>query len=75
MQIASYLGITVVHVNRVLRYLREERIVQLENHCVTILDLDRLRKLAQQEVVENSLFPIVARPLSGTGLSSSEAAD
>jgi len=75
MQFASYLGITVVHVNRVLRYLREERIVQLEKHCVTILDLDRLRKLAQQEVMENTQFPIIAPPLSGTGLSRSEAAD
>jgi CRP-like cAMP-binding protein len=75
MQIGSYLGLTVVHVNRVLRCLREERIVQLEKHCVTILDLDRLRVLAQREVVENAVFPIVAGPLSGTGLSSREAAD
>jgi hypothetical protein len=37
----------VVHVNRVLRSLRDERIVNLERHCVTILDLDRLTSLAQ----------------------------
>jgi CRP-like cAMP-binding protein len=46
-QIGSYLGLTVVHVNRVLRILRDERIVQLEKHCVTILDLERLMSLAQ----------------------------
>ena len=46
-QIGDYLGLTVVHVNRVLRSLRDERIVNLERHCVTILDLDRLTSLAQ----------------------------
>jgi CRP/FNR family transcriptional regulator, anaerobic regulatory protein len=47
MQIANYLGLTVVHINRVLRSLRDERIVDLEKHCVTILDLERLMNLAQ----------------------------
>ena len=37
--IGSYLGLTVAHVNRVLRSSREERIVNLEKHCVTILNL------------------------------------
>jgi CRP/FNR family transcriptional regulator len=45
-QIGDYLGLTVVHVNRVLRELRDVRIVNLEKHCVTILDLERLRTLA-----------------------------
>jgi CRP/FNR family transcriptional regulator, anaerobic regulatory protein len=58
-QIGQYLGLTVVHINRVLRSLREERIVNFEKHCVTILDLDRLTKLAQNgEVVS---------PVSGVG--------
>jgi hypothetical protein len=35
-QIGADLGFTVVHVNRVLRSLRDERIVNLEKHCVTI---------------------------------------
>jgi DNA-binding transcriptional regulator LsrR (DeoR family) len=48
-QIGGYLGLTVVHVNRVLRSLRDERIVNVERHCVTILDLDRLTSLAQNE--------------------------
>jgi CRP/FNR family transcriptional regulator, anaerobic regulatory protein len=46
-QIGGYLGLTVVHVNRVLRSLRDERIVNVDRHCVTILDLDRLTSLAQ----------------------------
>lgn len=47
-QIGAYLGLTVAHVNRVLRSLRDERIVHLEKHCVTIFDLDRLAILAQE---------------------------
>jgi CRP-like cAMP-binding protein len=54
-QIGSYVGLTVVHVNRVLRWLRDERIVQLEKHCVTILDFNQLKSLAQQEWFENSI--------------------
>jgi CRP/FNR family transcriptional regulator len=47
-QIAAYLGLTVPHVNRVLRSLRDEQIVSLERHCMTILDLNRLNVLAQK---------------------------
>jgi CRP/FNR family transcriptional regulator, anaerobic regulatory protein len=46
-QIGAHLGLTVAHVNRVLRSLRDEQIVNLEKYCVTILDLERLTKLAQ----------------------------
>ena len=46
-QIGQYLGLTVVHINRVLRSLRADRIVSLEKHWVTILDLERLTNLAQ----------------------------
>jgi CRP/FNR family transcriptional regulator, anaerobic regulatory protein len=45
-QIGQYLGLTMVHINRVLRSLREARIVSLEKHCVTILDVERLTRLA-----------------------------
>ena|SRR5689334_22482293 len=48
--IAAYLGLTVAHVNRVLRSLRDEQIVSLERHCMTILDLNRLNTLAQKGV-------------------------
>jgi len=53
LQIGSYLGLTVVHVNRVLRSLRDERIAQMERNCLTILDLERLKSLAQQGSPEN----------------------
>ena len=58
-QIANYLGLSVVCVNRVLRSLSDERIFQLEKQCATILDLDRLTSLAQNEITEC--------PTSGTG--------
>jgi DNA-binding transcriptional regulator LsrR (DeoR family) len=45
--IGSYLGLTVAHVNRMLRSLRDVQIVNLEKHCVTILNLERLMSLAQ----------------------------
>jgi CRP/FNR family transcriptional regulator, anaerobic regulatory protein len=46
-QIGAYLGLTVAHVNRVLRSLRDDRIVNLEKHCVTILNLEQLTRLAR----------------------------
>ena len=45
LQIGQYLGLTVVHINRVLRSLRADRIVSLEKHWVTILDLEQLTNL------------------------------
>jgi len=47
-QIGSYIGLTEVHVNRMLRSLRKERIVQMDKHCVTILNREGLRNLAQR---------------------------
>ena len=46
--IGQYLGLTVVHVNRVLRSLRSDRIALLEKNSVTILGLERLRQLARE---------------------------
>jgi CRP/FNR family transcriptional regulator len=45
-QIGDHLGLTLVHVNRVLRSLREQKIVSIDRHVVTIRDLDWLRQLA-----------------------------
>jgi CRP-like cAMP-binding protein len=53
-QMAHYLGLTVVHINRVLRSLREARIVNLEKHCVTILDIERLTRLAENGGIVSS---------------------
>ena len=68
-QMGSYLGLTVVHINRVLKSLRNDQIAQMEKHCVSILDLDRLRALAQCEAV-----PVFKPHLSETALTNSEAA-
>jgi CRP/FNR family transcriptional regulator len=53
-QIGAYLGLTGVHVNRVMRALRDERIVELEKHCVTILDFERLTRLTLNGATANS---------------------
>jgi CRP-like cAMP-binding protein len=45
-QIADYLGITVVHVNRSLRLLREEKIAAVDRHDVIIRSMARLRQFA-----------------------------
>jgi CRP/FNR family transcriptional regulator len=68
-QIGHYLGVTVVHLNRVFGSLRAERIVSLEKHCVTILDLGRLRSLAQYGAMANSSRSASGKsPLPGLGL-------
>jgi CRP/FNR family transcriptional regulator len=72
-QIGNYLGLTDVHVNRVLRSLRDKRIVRVEKHCVTILDLEGLTRLAQHETTTNSMRDIGARDTGERG--TSEAAD
>jgi DNA-binding transcriptional regulator LsrR (DeoR family) len=62
-QIGQYLGLTVVHVNRVLQSLRAERILDLERHCVTILDLHRLTSLTQSGGTGCSKTGVSDRPL------------
>jgi CRP-like cAMP-binding protein len=46
-QMADHLGLTLVHVNRTLRRLREEKIVLVDRQVVIIQDIDRLRELTQ----------------------------
>ena len=43
--IGDAVGLTAVHVNRTLRALREDRLVEIGNKCVTILDFDALSLL------------------------------
>ncbi|NJL08470.1 MAG: Crp/Fnr family transcriptional regulator [Methylacidiphilales bacterium] len=45
-QLANALGLTTVHLNRVLRSFRQDRILTLENHILTILDMGALREVA-----------------------------
>jgi len=75
LQIGSYLGLTVVHVNRVLRSLRDERIAQMERNCLTILDLGRLKSLAQQGSPQNSAPHVDERSPIEIAFSNGEAAD
>jgi CRP-like cAMP-binding protein len=49
-QIANLLGMSVVHVNRVLDTLREEQAIRIEKHRVIILDLSTLADLAKVDV-------------------------
>ncbi len=43
--IGDAVGLTTVHVNRTLRALREDRLIEINNRCVTILDFDALSLL------------------------------
>jgi CRP-like cAMP-binding protein len=58
-QIADHLGLTLVHVNRTLRKLREAKVVLVDRQVVIIMDLDRLRSVAQGlPQAANSFEPI-----------------
>ena len=46
-QIADHLGLTLVHVNRILRRLREEGIAAIDRQLVVIERFDVLRELAR----------------------------
>lgn len=46
-QIADHIGMTLVHVNRTLRRLRDEHILVMERGVAIILNLDRMRELAR----------------------------
>jgi CRP-like cAMP-binding protein len=63
-QIADYLGLTVVHVNRTLRLLREEKIVVVDRHIVMIRDMPRLLRLAGCDPSNATLFRNSTAPSS-----------
>ena len=46
-QIGDYLGLTLVHVNRTLRALREQGLLSITRQMVSIPDPNRLRALVQ----------------------------
>jgi CRP/FNR family transcriptional regulator len=73
-QIGNYLGLTVVHINRTLRSLRDEQIVNLEKNCVTILDLERLTVLTQSRRRASSPARGGKHSLTEIALSADEAA-
>lgn len=58
--IADALGLTTVHVNRTLRELREDKLIALDGHSVTILDFGAMSLLSD---FENSYLADAARML------------
>jgi CRP-like cAMP-binding protein len=46
-ELADTLGLTPVHVNRVLQDLRRKGLVTLKSHVLTLLDIDQLQKIAE----------------------------
>jgi CRP/FNR family transcriptional regulator, anaerobic regulatory protein len=68
-QIADHLGLTLVHVNRTLRRMREERLVLVDRQVVIIMDLDGLRELVrglpQPAVIPEAAMPADGPPLGG----------
>jgi CRP-like cAMP-binding protein len=46
-QIAEAVGMTAIHVNRVLRKLREEAIFNFRDRVLTVIDPEKMRKLAE----------------------------
>lgn len=46
-KIADVLGLSIPHVNRMLRQMREERLLELRGQCVRILDRKSLAELAE----------------------------
>jgi len=73
-QIADHLGLTMVHVSRTLRRLREERLVLVDRHAVIITNLAGLRRVAsggEESTAERGCAPRVSdkrrsRVLKGT---------
>lgn len=55
--LADALGLSIPHVNRVLRRLREDHLVVIEDQRVTVRDLDALSELADFEPGYLSRFP------------------
>jgi len=45
-ELADATGLTTVHINRTLRQLREEGLIELNRREMTVLDAERLRQVA-----------------------------
>jgi CRP-like cAMP-binding protein len=50
-ELGDYLGMTAIHVNRVLRRLREQRIAVIEKQLVIIMNHEALARLARGDAV------------------------
>lgn len=45
-ELGDTMGLTGVHINRMIKRMREEGLIELRNKCLHILDIDRLRAIA-----------------------------
>jgi len=61
-QIGDHLGMTIVHVNRVLRRLRENGVLVLQRQTVIIQDMAKLRMLVSCTIKEHPLTAISTIP-------------
>jgi CRP/FNR family transcriptional regulator len=66
--VSDHLGLTVVHVNRVLRRLRESNLASLSN-CKAVIDVEGLSKLAAcfQSTAVERIFPWIPDERSAYG--------
>jgi len=53
--IGDALGLTTVHVNRTLRSLRSDGLIDIRSRCVTILDFDALSQLCDFDETARAL--------------------
>jgi DNA-binding transcriptional regulator LsrR (DeoR family) len=82
--IADALGLSVPHVNRTLRQLRDDELVSIEEHIVIIKDVEALSALADFDnsylgqfrspglVAETSLMPATVRNMESMPQSTRE---
>ena len=63
--IADALGLSIQHVNRTLRQLREEGFLAIEGHAVQIRNVDGLAALAEFDRAYLSRFRIAELPGEG----------
>jgi CRP-like cAMP-binding protein len=60
--IGDVLGLSAPHINRVLRRLREDGLVTIDGHTVTLNDLEALQAMTQFEPVMLKPSPVFKRP-------------
>ena len=46
-EMADVMGLSLVHMNRVIQTLRREKVIAWANQRITILDWDRLKEIAE----------------------------
>lgn len=59
-EIADYAGITLVHVSRVIKELRDQGMLDNGHRRIRVLDVDALRVMAKMETVSEPDQPVIA---------------